>query len=289
MGIVWLSANLFGLELLKEAARVNPSAISAIITLKEDAKTKMYDGVDPELWKQFGIPVYYITRIEHEEELLRTLNPDYLLMMGWRQMLPNTILRIPHYGTIGSHPTMLPKGRGPAPIINTLLNGLSLGGVSFFYVDIGMDSGDLLDQEAYEITYNDHTWEVYQKVISVGKTLIRRNLSTLLDRTASRTPQVETFATTFEKPASNELFWEDSLEIKYRKIKAFSHPYNGAYLKKNQNLFVIWRGAITSEPLEPSLEIISKDPIAEMHRKALNGGYIKEGERKLLLTEVSLS
>ncbi|GEM_PF-3156753 len=82
MSIVWLSANLFGFELLKEAVRNDPKAISAIITLKEDAKTKMYDGVDPNFWKQFGIPVYYISRIEKEEELLRSLVPDYILMMG---------------------------------------------------------------------------------------------------------------------------------------------------------------------------------------------------------------
>ncbi len=205
-----------------------------------------------------------------------------------RQMLPDTILNIPKYGVIGSHPTMLPKGRGPAPIINTLLGGISLGGVSFFYVDGGMDSGDLLDQEAFEITYNDHALDIYKKVIDTGKTLIRRNLSHLLNPMVYRTPQLENFATVFEKPTSNELFWEDSLEMKYRKIKAFSHPYNGAYLKKDK-LLIIWRAKIVLGALNPLLEITSEDSLNEMYRKVLEGGYIKEGERKLILLDVALS
>ena len=49
MSLVWLSANLFELEILKEVMRINPDAISAILTLNEDAKTKMYDGVEPEV------------------------------------------------------------------------------------------------------------------------------------------------------------------------------------------------------------------------------------------------
>ena len=154
MKIIWLSANLFGLRLLEEA--IKHVDISAIITLSDTSKTVMYDGVNKRRWYKFGIDVHEIEDINKEIQLLKKLNPDFIIMCGWRQMITQEILKIPKSGIIiGFHPTMLPKGRGPAPIINTLLKGYKESGVTMFAVSDGLDNGDIIEQIPFDIKEED--------------------------------------------------------------------------------------------------------------------------------------
>ena len=71
--------------------------------------------------------------------------------MGWSQLLKNDILTIPEFGVIGSHPTQLPKYRGRAPIPWTILKKLKHSALTFFFIEEGIDNGDILDQKIFEI------------------------------------------------------------------------------------------------------------------------------------------
>ena len=245
MKIIWLSANLFGLRLLEEAIKhVN---ISAIITLSDKSKTVMYDKVNKSRWYKFGIDVYEIEDINKESQLLKRLNPDFVIMCGWRQVISKEILRIPKLGIIGFHPTMLPKGRGPAPIINTLLNGFKEGGVTMFFVTNGLDNGDIMEQIPFDIKEEDHAWEVYRKVIGYGRLLVSKYLSSFIKGERKRLKQDDNDATIFNKPSlkDNKIDIEkESLEQIYRKIKALSKPYQGAYIEKDGKRLRIWKASL---------------------------------------------
>ena len=199
MKVVWLSANKFGYEVLKEAIKLEGIGIAAIITLSDKATTVMYDGIDKDKWGEFGVPVYRIERIDDEGDLLKELSPDVLMACGWRQIINKNILDLPKKGTIGFHPTLLPKNRGPAPIINTILNGVKKSGVTMFYLDEGLDSGDIIGQAEFEIADNDYASDVYEKVIDGGKKLVKQFLPLLAKGEAPRIPQNESEATFFEK------------------------------------------------------------------------------------------
>jgi len=247
MKILWLSANRLGLELLTESFSVAESHISGILTLAPDSRTIMYDSVSLSAWEKFGKPIHLIERIEESAELIRGIGPDLLVMCGWRQILPKSILQIPQHGVIGFHPTLLPYGRGPAPIINSILHGIRNSGLSMYYLTEGLDDGDIVAQEQFLIEDTDHAEDVYEKVIGAGKKLIHSQLPLLLQGKASRTPQDNSKAHIFSKPTlrDNEIdLSSDSIESASRKIRALSHPYRGAFIREGGKKLVIWRAEL---------------------------------------------
>jgi len=247
MDIVWLSANKFGYELLKEAIKIKDIKVKAIITLSENSKTVMYDGVKKGLWYRFGIDVLEIENINEEKKILEKLKPHLVVMCGWRQIIDKDILDIPKKGFVGFHPTLLPKGRGPAPIINSILCGFKESGVTMFYVGEGLDDGDIIGQEKFLISEEDYVEDVYNKIILAGKKLIKKYLPLLARDTAPRIPQDDSKATFFEKRTikDNKIDLEkENLDEIYRKIRAFSKPYMGAYIEKDGKKLIIWKGQL---------------------------------------------
>lgn len=245
MKIIWLSANLFGLRLLEEA--VKHVDISSIITLSEKANTVMYDEVKRSRWNKFKIDVHEIEDINKEANLLNALNPDLVVMCGWRQVINKEILSIPKKGFIGFHPTLLPIGRGPAPIINSILNGFEVGGVTMFYVSEGLDDGDIIAQRGFKIESTDHAKKVYNKCIIAGKWIVSDFLHRVLYNQIKSIKQDLSKGTIFEKPSlkDNKIDLEkETLDKIYRKIRALSKPYHGAYIEKDGKRLRIWKASL---------------------------------------------
>lgn len=242
--IIWLSANLFGLKLLKQALKVCPHEIIAVVTLDEGAKTRMYDGVDINKWKKFNLPVYKIVNINDDYNLIKKLKPDLIVMCGWRQILGKEILKLPRNGVIAFHPTLLPIGRGPAPIINSILEGFKKSGVTMFYAADGVDDGDIIGQAGFQIGENDNAKNVYLKVIKAGKKLIKKYLPLLVKGKAPRILQKGGSYFTPRTIKDNEITLKDSPEIIYRKIKAFSWPYRGAFIRVGKKKLIIWEAEL---------------------------------------------
>jgi len=248
--ILWLSANLFGYELLKEAVKISKDNIRAIITLSNKTKTKMYDGVDRERWREFSIPVYEIEEINKEVGLLNSLNPDHIIMAGWRQIINEEILNLPKKGFIGFHPTLLPEGRGSAPIINTILLGLKKSGATMFYLTKRLDDGDIIGQVKFDVRENYYAEDLYNKTIEAGKVLTKRFLPLVIKDKAPRIPQERNRTVYFPKRSikDNEIkINKDSPEEIYKKIRAFSRPYEGAYIKLGNKKLIIWKADFKNE------------------------------------------
>lgn len=246
MDIIWLSANRLGYELLKEAVKLKEVNIRAIITLNDKSRTIMYDGIKKEKWHEFGKEVIEIGQI-NEEEVIKKLSPDLVVMCGWRQVIDKKILDIPKNGFIGFHPTLLPKGRGPAPIINTILSGFRESGITMFYVSDQLDEGDVIGQEKFPVGNDDYAEDVYEKSIDAGKKLVKKYLPLIIKDTAPRIKQNNSKALIFDKPKleDNEIDFENEpIERIYKKIRALSKPYKGAYLIKDGKKLIIWKAEL---------------------------------------------
>jgi methionyl-tRNA formyltransferase len=250
MKITWLSANKLGYELLKVAIRLPDVNIGSIITLSENSETIMYDGVCRERWDDFGVEVFDVEDINKEMALLDNVSDGLVISCGWRQVIGKSILIIPYYGFIGFHPTLLPRGRGPAPIINSILEGYSKSGLTMFYLGEGVDDGDIIGQQSFTINKSDHADDVYAKTITAGKKLVRSYLPLVVQGKALRIPQNHSEATYFKKPKleDNEVdFNNESAGEIFRKIRALSKPYKGAYVYKNGEKIVLWRAELIQE------------------------------------------
>jgi len=248
MRILWLSANKLGYELLLEAQKIKNIDIIGIITLSENSSTKMYDPIDSlKSWYDFGYPVFEIERINEENLLIEGLKPDIIMMCGWRQMVDNKILQLPPKRVIGFHPTLLPYGRGPAPIINSILLGVERSGLTMFYVNDGTDTGDIIGQEEFTILEDDYALDVYNKIIDSGKVLIKKYLPLIAIGKNSCIPQNEKDAYVFpvRNLNDNKIDLEnDNCDMIIKKIRAFSKPYDGAYIIKDNKKIVFWKAEI---------------------------------------------
>ena len=174
----------------------------------------------------------YFNNINDEEVfvLLQEKKPDILFVIGLSQIVKRRILNLPKYGSIGYHPTKLPKGRGRGAIAWIIL-GKAPGAATFFLMDEGMDSGPILCQVAYEVTDNDYAQDVIEKVMmAIGEAL--DNLLPNINKGILVWKEQKTSEITFlgrRKPQDGLIDWSrDAREI-HTLIRATSSPLPGAF------------------------------------------------------------
>ena len=212
--IVFISGVKFGYDLLEHILQKNWK-ISTIISYAPELKKNYSDFADfDSLAEKYNVKNKKVKKINDAENIdfLKKLNPDLILVMGWSQLLNNDIIKIPKIGIIGSHPTQLPKFRGRAPIPWTIIKGLKNSALTFFYIQDGIDNGDIVDQQTFEVQNNDDASSLYEKITDLGKNMIEKNLSLLEKGTIIRKKQnEEEFIENWPKrsPSDGEINWRD--------------------------------------------------------------------------------
>ena len=192
-----------------------------------------------------GVRVEYIRSIKTEaaQNLLRESAPDYLMIVGWSELAPSAILDIPKskhrgvarhtasYGCIGMHQTLLPEGRGRAPIPWAIIKGLNRTGVTAFLLEEAADSGGIVDQFQIPIDSTETATTLFDKArmahIELGARLGRR----MATRALSWTEQDERLASTWprRRPEDGRIdFSWTAVEID-RFVRALTPPYPGAF------------------------------------------------------------
>jgi methionyl-tRNA formyltransferase len=183
-------------------------------------------------------------------EYLKELKPDFIFAIGISQIIPKSILDIAP--CIGFHPTMLPEGRGRAPIANTILNN-GTPAISLFWMDEEVDHGDLIYQQRVSLLENDTSETLLQRICEhlyeTVKNFIAPNIEILNNLT--RMPQDHSKATYYPKrtPEDGEINLKDDPEYIERLIRAAGRPYPGAYIKLGLSLIgdrklVIWEAEL---------------------------------------------
>ena len=116
-----------------------------------------------------------------------------------------------------------------------------------YYISEGLDDGDIIGQKPFQVGSNDYAGDIYKKVIQTGKELILIYLPMLAEGTAPRIPQKTMDSTYFPKRTmmDNKISLEnDSVDLIFKKIRAFSRPYNGAYIVKDNMRIIIWNAEL---------------------------------------------
>ena len=246
MKIIFIGGVKFSHELLS-AILSNGWDVSIVFSY-EDSKEKYYSDIASfaNLTKRYGIKHVQVDNINDSEniKILQEINPDLILVMGWSQLLSNEIIKIPKLGVIGSHPTELPKYRGRAPLPWTIIKNLKESALTFFYIDEGIDDGDILDQRKFDISKKDDATSIYKKMTNLGKEMLLDNLLILKDGKGIRKKQNQNeFIENWPKRTMEDgkINWNDSAEEIHNLVRATTHPYPGAFTKfKNQKL-IIWK------------------------------------------------
>ena len=149
--------------------------------------------------QQNGIPVFQYDKIKSPQgvEALKSLAPDIVVTAAFGQILSKEILDIPRLGCINVHASLLPKYRGAAPIQWAIINGETETGVTIMYMDVGLDTGDIISAQSIEITDDMTGGMLYDALAHIGADLLVTTVNDIENGTASRTKQDEEQSTYF--------------------------------------------------------------------------------------------
>lgn len=138
-----------------------------------------------------GIPVYQPDRIRDGESLniLKELNPDCIIVVSYGQILPKAVLELPRLGCINVHASLLPDYRGAAPIHWAILNGEKETGITTMYMDVGLDTGDMILKAVSPITEEITVGELHDLLALQGAELLMETLGLMEADKSPRTPQ----------------------------------------------------------------------------------------------------
>ena len=246
MKIAFISGVKYGHELLSHLLEQGID-VSIIFSYNDSTRKRYSDNASFEnLAEKFSIQNIQVGNINETQniKILEEISPDLILVMGWSQIINDSILNIPKIGVIGSHPTELPKYRGRAPIPWTILKNLKESALTLFYMSSGIDNGDILDQKKFSISDIDDATSIYEKIISLGKDMLLENLPLLEMGTATRMKQDETkFIEYWKKrtPEDGHINWSSDGKEILNLIRATTHPYPGAYTFFKNSKLCIWK------------------------------------------------
>jgi methionyl-tRNA formyltransferase len=163
----------------------------------------------------------------HEIEQLK---PDLIVVAAYGQILPQRLLDAPRFGCVNVHTSLLPKYRGAAPIQWALLNDEPETGVTIMKMDAGLDTGDILTQEATPIKPEDTSESLHDRLALLGAALLLRTLPDFVSGRVRATPQRAELATYAPKIKKEDgrIDWNQSARVIWSRIRALV-PWPGAY------------------------------------------------------------
>jgi methionyl-tRNA formyltransferase len=172
-----------------------------------------------------------ISRIRDHVDEIRELRPDVVFVVGFSQIIPQALLDVPPRGVIGFHSAVLPGRRGCSPLIWAMADGLTETGVTMFYMDAGIDTGDIIDTLSFPIEPEDYAADVLRKADDATIDLLRAHLDGVLDGDAPRTSQggAESTYTRRRIPADGEIDWSRPAAQIVDLVRALAPPYPVAH------------------------------------------------------------
>jgi len=175
-------------------------------------------------------------------ETLKELAPDLIVTAAYGQILPKTVLDIPPLGCINVHASLLPKYRGAAPIQQALIEGEEETGVTIMYMDVGMDTGDIILQRSTRIYPDEHAGELHDRLAKLGAELLGEALALFEKGKPKGKPQDGEKATYCMKidKSMGEIDWKQSARNIRNLIRGLT-PWPGAFTYLGEKRLKIWK------------------------------------------------
>jgi len=197
-----------------------------------------------------GIPIYQPEKIRtpENEEKLRELSPDVIVIIAYGQIIPARLLPIPRLGWINLHASLLPKYRGAAPIAWAIANGETVTGNTTMRIDAGMDTGDMLLQQELPIGAHENAPELAARLAEAGAGLMIETLRGLETETLNPQKQDHAAATLAPmlKREDGQIDWSKCAQVIYNRMRGFA-PWPGAYTRFRGQTCHLWGQPLTKE------------------------------------------
>jgi methionyl-tRNA formyltransferase len=186
-----------------------------------------------ELAQSRGIPLRVVESLDEpsEAERIRALDPEFLFSFYFRKMIPARVLQVPTMGALNMHGSLLPAFRGRSPINWAILKGAEKTGASLHYMVAKPDAGDLVDQEAVPIGWEDDALAVSRKVGTAAVTVLQRAWPKLKMGVAPRVTLDLSKGSYFggRRPEDGVIDWGKSAVEVHNLVRAVAPPWPGAF------------------------------------------------------------
>jgi methionyl-tRNA formyltransferase len=193
-----------------------------------------------------SLPVYQPERIRRPEAVaaLAALAPDAMIVVGYGQIIPQSVIDIPPYGIINVHASLLPKYRGAGPVQWAIANGETHTGVTTMRIDAGLDTGDMLLKAETDIGPDETAVELGARLAAMGAALLIETL----ERIAVIAPQKQDAAQATYAPLLKKenglIDWRQPAHAIHNRVRGFQ-PWPGAYTRFRSQQLHIWKSRAT--------------------------------------------
>ena len=270
---------------------LNGIKISYFVSLNSEqansAKVSGYKSFES-LSQKFDVPTFYPKTYSMKDisdlSFFQKENFDLLLVCGWQRLIPQNILKTLKIGGIGSHGSseLLPKGRGRSPVNWSIIEGKTRFISQLFLLTPGIDDGDILEHQTFDINEWDTCETVYYKISLVMKQSLLNLIPNILTNNFSRIPQ-KGEPTFYPKrtPEDGLIDWNKSCNKIHNLIKALTKPYPGAFSFINEQKIMIWK----AQPFDTKI-IFPNTKLGEIVEKFSTDDFVvKCNDGTLLVTD----
>ena len=277
MRIVFIGSVSFSKLTLLHLINLNANIVG-IITKSESSFNSDFEDLSA-IAQEYNIPTKIVRDINHENNIkwIKQINPDVIFCFGWSSLLKKEILNLAPMGVLGYHPALLPENRGRHPIIWAKVLGLEKTGSTFFFIDEGADTGDILSQEEILISFDDDASSIYKKMTSTALSQIKNFLPLLQNKNYILTSQQQKIGNTWRKRGKNDGlidFRMTTIAI-CNLVRALTKPYAGAHcIYKNEEvkIWAVKPGNNQQENLEPGKVLHIEEKFMEI--KTFDGSIV---------------
>ena len=229
-----------------------------------------------------NIKVLQPIKIKEDYKDIISLKPDIIITAAYGQIIPKELLDYPKYGCINVHASLLPKLRGGAPIHHAIIDGYTKTGITIMYMDIGMDTGDIISTKEVDILDTDTMTSLHDKLKIIGRELLLDTLPYIISGNIKRIKQDEnevTIAYNIRKEEEKIDFNKTKKEI-YNQIRGLN-SYPGAYAFIDDKRIKIWNSYITDKVYDS----LTNGEISNIYKDGIG---IKVSDGEIVITDIQL-
>ncbi|CEN84888.1 methionyl-tRNA formyltransferase [[Clostridium] sordellii] len=237
-----------------------------------------------ELALKYDIDVYQPVKAREESfvEKLKEINPELIVVVAFGQILPKSILDIPKFGCVNVHASLLPKYRGAAPLNWVIINGEEKTGVTTMYMDVGLDTGDMILKSEIPLDDEITAGELHDKMMVQGAEVLKDTIDLISKGEAPREKQndEETCYSPIMDKSLGNIDWSKSATDIHNLIRGVN-PWPSAYTTYDKQTMKIWKTKVLDKLSEKTPgTILSVDK---------NGIEVSTGDKVLQISEIQMS
>jgi len=282
MKVIFIGSGELGIPTLRKLAERH--SVVSVFTQPDRPAGRGYKLKAPPIKEEaerLGLKIQQPENINSESslKLIKGGSPDIIVLAAYGQILSKALLEIPRLGAVNLHASLLPKYRGAAPVHWAIIKGEKVTGVTTFFMDEGLDTGDMLLQREISIEDEDTAGSLQDKLAELGAELMLETLEGLEKDTLKRKPQdhkAASYAPKLKK-SDGQIDWKRSSRELFNLIRG-TNPYPGAFAFFNKLRLKVHKSRIIEQEL--------KGKPGEIIATTKEGFIVKTGDKALELLEV---